>query len=71
MASTNRIYIVTNKGQKQLVQAASQAQALRHVASKEYLVEIAKAVDVAQIMSNGAKIEIAAPSSEQLDLIGE
>jgi hypothetical protein len=71
MASTNRIYIVTGKGATHLVQAASQAQALRHVAGKEYIIEIAKAIDVAKIMSAGSTIEIAVPTSEQLDLIGE
>ena len=41
------------------MQAISQAQALRHVAGKQYAVEVAKAIDVAQLMSKGAQIEVA------------
>lgn len=64
-----RIYKVTGNGTAHLVQASSQAQALRHVAGKQYLVEVAKAVDVAQLMGKGATVEVAAFTQEQTDLL--
>ena len=63
-----RIYKVTGINASYLVQASSQAQALRHVAGKEYQVEVAKAVDVAQLMGKGATVEIAMMSAEQTEL---
>lgn len=54
MATEQRIYKVTNGDKTHLVQAASQAQALRHVAGKTFSVEVAKAIDVAQAMTKGA-----------------
>ena len=56
--TTQRIYIVTAKsGAKRLVQATNPAQALRHVASNEFGVQAAKAVEVAQLMSAGVVLE--------------
>ena len=55
-----RIYKVTdNSGLKkeQLVLATSQAQALRHIAGKTYKVEIAKAIDVAEMVRDGVQVE--------------
>jgi hypothetical protein len=52
------------------VQAASQAQALRHVAGKMFTVEVAKAIDVATLMGKGTKIEIATVVSEQASIEG-
>ena len=63
-----RIYKVTGNNASYLVQASSQAQALRHVAGKEYQVEVAKAVDVAQLMTKGQTVEIAMMSAEQVEL---
>jgi len=60
-----RIYIVTNGGAQHLVQASSQAQAIRHIAGKTFEVRIAKTLDVAQLMSNGAVLEAATNVSEQ------
>jgi len=70
MAAEQRIYKVINADKSYLVQATSQAQALRHVASRQYTVEVAKAIDVAQMMSNGAQVEIATvvPEQGQLDV---
>lgn len=68
MAAEQRIYKVTGNNAQHLVQASSQAQALRHVAGKQYQVEVAKAVDVASIMSKGGTVEHAASIAEQLDL---
>ena len=44
MATEQRIYKVTGNGAEHLVQAVSQAQALRHVAGKQYAVDVAKAL---------------------------
>ena len=71
MATNQRIYKVTGLNASYLVQATSQAQALRHVAGKEYQIEVAKAVDVATLMSNGAKVEVAITVAEQPDLFVE
>ena len=60
-----RIYKITNSDKAYLVQAVSQAQALRHVAGKQYTVEVAKAVDVAQLMGKGAQVETASVIPEQ------
>ena len=64
-----RIYKVTGNGQSHLVQASSQAQALRHIAGKLYLVEVAKAIDVAQLMAKGATVEVSSTIAEQSDLL--
>jgi hypothetical protein len=60
-----RIYVVTRNeiqpgGNERLVEATSQAQALRFVAEKAYTVEVAKPKVVGQMMGNGVKIEDAA-----------
>ena len=65
MATEQRIYKVTSADKAYLVQAVSQAQALRHVAGKQYTVEVAKAVDVAQLMGKGAQVETASVIPEQ------
>ena len=70
MATEQRIYKVTSGGTSHLVQAASQAQALRHVAGKTFAVEVAKAVDVAQLMTKGAVVEVAVMSLEQTSIKG-
>ena len=68
MATEQRIYKVTNGGVTHLVQAASQAQALRHVAGKTFTVEVAKAIDVATHMSKGATVEVAVMQTEQTSI---
>ncbi len=60
-----RIYKVTNGNNTSLVQAVSQAQALRHVAGKTFSVEVAKAIDVAQLMGKGVQLEAASIFAEQ------
>jgi hypothetical protein len=65
-----RIYIVTNGGTQHLVQAASQAQAVRHIAGKTFGVRIAKTLDVVQLMSNGAVLETAVSVPEQAVIEG-
>lgn len=63
-----RIYKVTNGDTTHLVQAVSQAQALRHIAGKMFSVEVAKAIDVAQAMTKGATVEVAVMSAEQTSI---
>jgi hypothetical protein len=63
-----RLYKVTNGEQTYLVQATSQAQALRHVAGRLYSVEIAKPLDVAHLMSSGVTLEVATTIPEQTQL---
>ena len=70
MAAEQRIYKVTSGDKTHLVQAASQAQALRHVAGKTFSVEVAKAVDVAQLMGKGTSVEVASMVAEQASLEG-
>ena len=65
MAAEQRIYIVTNGDNTHLVQAVSQAQALRHVAGKTFNVDVAKAIDVALLMGKGVTVEAASMTAEQ------
>ena len=65
MAADQRIYVVTNGDQSHLVQAASQAQAIRHIAGKRFDVRVAKTLDVAQLMSKGVALEAASNVPEQ------
>jgi hypothetical protein len=74
MASEQRIYKVAGAGVDNnvyLVQASSQAQALRHIAGKLYQIDVAKAIDVAAMMGQGASVEVAATIPEQSDLLTE
>lgn len=68
MATEQRIYKVINADKSYLVQAISQAQALRHIAGKQYTVEVAKAVDVAQLMGKGVQLEVATVIPEQAQI---
>ena len=69
MAAEQRIYKVIGNGQIYLVQAATQAQALRHIAGKQYQIEVAKAIDVAVMMGKGATVEVSSTIAEQSDLL--
>ena len=71
MATDQRIYIVTNGENTHLVQAVSQAQALRHVAGKTFSVDVAKAIDVAMLMGKGAVVETASVIAEQAQISTE
>lgn len=68
MAAEQRIYKVTNGDNTHLVQAVSQAQALRHVAGKTFTVDVAKAIDVAMLMGKGVTLETASVVAEQAQL---
>ena len=65
MATEQRIYKITSADKAYLVQAVSQAQALRHIAGRQFTVEVAKAVDVAQLMGKGVQVETASVIPEQ------
>lgn len=52
-----RLYKVTSATKTHLVLASNQAQALRHIAGKEYTVEVAKAVEVALMVAAGTTVE--------------
>ena len=53
----DRLYIVTEPNHApRLIEAANPAQAIRHCA-KKFAVRVAKASDVALLMSEGAKVE--------------
>jgi ribosome biogenesis SPOUT family RNA methylase Rps3 len=71
MATDQRIYIVTNGDSTHLVQAVSQAQALRHVAGKTFSVDVAKAIDVAMLMGKGVTLETASVIAEQTQISTE
>ena len=68
MATEQRIYKVTNGDNTHLVQAVSQAQALRHVAGKTFNVDVAKAIDVAVLMGKGVTVETASVIAEQAQI---
>lgn len=70
MATEQRIYKVTSADKAYLVQAVSQAQALRHIAGRQFTVEVAKAVDVAQLMGKGVQVETASviPKQSQIEI---
>lgn len=68
---SKRIYTVNNKadGSRRLVMAMNPAQALRHVAHAQYEVKSTTAVEVAELMGSGAKVEAAGePEQEELTL---
>lgn len=56
--TTSRLYLVsdTADGDQYLVQAISQAQAVKHVAGSRYAVEAARPLDVAALMGAGQKV---------------
>ncbi len=63
-----RIYVVRrtgdNTGENRLVEATSQAQAIRHVTGGIYTAEVAKTKDLADLMASGAKVEKASAANE-------
>ena len=58
---STRIYAVRNKDVLnvgvRLVEAATQAQALRHVAQNDYSVDIPNTKEVAELVSSGVRVE--------------
>lgn len=69
MASEVRVYIVqAANGDATLVKATNQAQALRHVARRIYTVRAASALEVAEQMEAGQKIEDGTAPQKDLPL---
>lgn len=69
---TQRIYMVSDGAKTMMVQAATQAQALRHVARTKYQVRVAKPIDVAHAMQMGVQLEVAGIDDDQThDMFGE
>lgn len=52
-----RIYMVASNNARRLVMASSPAQALRHVAQAQYEVKPANALEVAELMGAGSRVE--------------
>ena len=71
MATEQRIYIVTGNSKTNLVRAMSQAQALRYIAGEMFTVEVARAVEVADLMAKGVHLKVAVQASEQTTIFGE
>lgn len=60
MNTENKVYkIVSGDGRVFLVQAKNANTALRHFASRFFSVERAKAIEVADLMGSGIKVEVA------------
>lgn len=70
--AAQRIYLVRRiqDDKEFLIMANSQAQALRHIAGKDYDIEVASSMQVAQLMTKHVKVEQAVYSSEQSDIFG-
>lgn len=66
-----RIYKVTGNGRTELVRASSQAQALRHIAGEIFTVEVAKTIEVADLLVKGVHLKVAIQTSEQAEIFGE
>ena len=58
---STRIYLVTDQTTQaqRLIEAAHQAQAIRHVAQKRYSVRVARQSDLIALLPNGAVVECA------------
>lgn len=54
---TKRPYIVSGIGEDRLINASSQAQALRHAAKGTFTVKTANSGDVMRLMKAGVKVE--------------
>jgi hypothetical protein len=67
--SVTRIYVVTRAGSldTRLVEAVSQAQALRFVAEDEFVIKVANTKDVATAMAHGVELETVDPEPEEVD----
>ena len=67
-----RIYKITSKdtGGVSLVKAGSQAQAMSHVAKSEFAISVATAMEVADLVSAGIKVEDAAKEETTVQIAG-
>lgn len=65
MATATRPYVITGKdGAQRLVQAGTQAQALRHVATDQFTVKAASASEVIELMQSGVQPEMASAEKD-------
>lgn len=55
--SEKRPYLVTGNGEERLINAQSQAQALRHAAKGVFKVKAANTAEVMRLMGSGVKVE--------------
>lgn len=62
--SAERVYAVCDGVKTRLVRASTQAQALRHVARDTFTVAVASALETAELMNLGVKLEAAAAGTE-------
>ena len=61
MSAPTRIYAVTSKsGEKRLIRAATQAQALRYAASSSFTVAVASQDALVTLLGEGVTIEVPA-----------
>lgn len=58
-AATRLYYLSAQDGEQHLVEAASQAQALRHVVANRFSIHVPDAKYVAGLVAQGVKVEIA------------
>lgn len=66
MSTQARIYhVIGTNGDSALVKATNQAQALRHIAKSSYTVKVASALEVAEQMEGGMKIDDATKEAEE------
>lgn len=70
MAIDRRIYKVKSANKVHLVRAFSQAQALRHIARHSFVIEVAKATEVADLIIAGVRLE-EATGTDQVEMFGE
>lgn len=57
--SANRIYVVVHDGKQRLVEAVNAVAAIQHCAKPKYVAIPAKPRDIAELMANGVKVEVA------------
>lgn len=62
--SAERIYAVEDGQATRLIRASSQAQALRHVARDTFVVTTVSALETAELMGKGIKLEVAGAETE-------
>ena len=58
MSATKRIYIVSSPSGKTLVEATSQATAVKTVVDQLYVARIAKPAEIVELMQSGTKSEL-------------
>lgn len=57
LSAEKRPYLVSGNGEERLINAQSQAQALRHAAKGVFEVKAANTAEVVRLMGSGVKVE--------------